>query len=249
VGNARVSDGWIAGVDGCRGGWLVVLRRLDAPGRSRVALVPTFAGILVLAEQPRIIAIDIPIGLPETTGIGGRAADSAARAGLGGRQSSVFAVPARAAVMETDYGRACAVALIQSDPPRKISKQTFNLFPKMREVDLAMTPALQTRVRECHPEAAFREMNGSRPLSEPKKLKSRPHAPGLAERRDLLESAGIDLADLDRVRFRSSGVGPDDILDACSCSWTAERIVRGTARCFPDTPPLDARGLRQEIWA
>lgn len=243
-----MSGNWIAGVDGCRGGWLVVLRQLDTQGPLRVVLVPTFAEILLLPEQPQIIAIDIPIGLPDKAGIGGRAADCAARTELGGRQSSVFAVPARAAVMETDYGRACAVALVHSDPPRKVSKQTFNLFPKMREVDLAMTPALQTRVRECHPEAAFREMNGA-PLSEPKKLKSRPHAPGLATRRDLLAKADINLADLDRVRFRSSDVGSDDILDACACSWTAERILRGTARCFPDHPPIDARGLRQEIWA
>ena len=33
-----------------------------------------------------------------------------------------------------------------SEPPRKVSKQCFNLFPKMREVDEQMTPALQERV-------------------------------------------------------------------------------------------------------
>lgn len=245
-----MTDGtWVAGVDGCRGGWFVVVRSMEASHAPRAFLARTFAEILDIPEQPRVIAVDIPIGLPERSGIGGRPADIAARAQLGARQSSVFAVPARTAVMEMDYWRASSVALIHSDPPRKVSKQTFNLFPKIREVDGLMTPALQARVRECHPEAAFWAMNGERPLDEPKKIKSRPHMPGLALRRRLLQRAGIDLSFLDDVRFPAALIGPDDILDACACSWTAGRILQGRARCFPDTPETDSRGLRQEIWA
>ncbi len=58
----------------------------------------------------------------------------------------MFAVPARAAVAQSDYRQACDVALALSDPPRKISKQTFNIFPKIREVDGAITPEMQRRV-------------------------------------------------------------------------------------------------------
>ena len=239
----------VAGVDGCPAGWLVVLRDIDGGSVPSARIVPPFAEVLALPEAPAVIAIDIPIGLPERSGIGGRQADIEARSRLGARQSSVFAVPARAAVMETEYRAACAVALAHSDPPRKVSKQTFNLFPKMREVDALMSPAKQSRVFECHPETAFWAMNAEKPLDQPKKAKSRPHLPGLALRRDLLAAAGFPRLFLEETAFRTRQAGPDDFLDACACAWSALRIYNGTAHCFPINPPLDARGLRQEIRA
>jgi predicted RNase H-like nuclease len=236
----------VAGVDGCRSGWVVVTSDASRPSSARVAMHASFEEVLA-GIAAGTIAVDIPIGLPEMGGIGGRRCDADARAGLGARQSAVFAVPSRAAVMAEDYREACAVALRTSNPPRKVSKQCFNLFARIREVDRLMTPALQERVRECHPEAAFVAMNGGRPLGEPKKVKSRPYEPGLALRRRLLEAAGFDcgflLADPPR------GAGPDDVLDACACCWTAARIMTGEARTFPADPPRDARGLRMEICA
>jgi predicted RNase H-like nuclease len=239
----------VAGVDGCPAGWLVVLRDINNAIPPSARLVATFADILALPEAPRVIAVDIPIGLPERSGIGGREPDIAVRRVLGKRQSSVFAVPARAAVMETDYWAACATAQRLSDPPRKVAKQTFNLFPRMREVDALMTPALQERVAECHPELAFWALNGCRPLELAKKVKSRPSGPGLAYRRALLEAAGLPASFLADTTFRRALAGPDDFLDACACAWTAGRILAGTALTFPDVPPFDARGLRQEIRA
>ncbi|MGE0767183.1 MAG: DUF429 domain-containing protein [Hyphomicrobiaceae bacterium] len=240
---------WVAGADGCPAGWLVVLRdwHLKRPPSARI--VATFADILALPEAPQVIAIDMPIGLPEHTTVGGRAPDIAARAKLGKRQSSVFAVPSRRAVMAEDYATACSIALETSEPPRKISKQTWQLFPRIREIDAAMTPALQTRVFECHPELVFWAMNGARPLDEPKKVKSRPHEPGLTLRRSLLTRAGYPPPFLADTQFRPSAAGHDDFLDACACAWTAGRILAGTAHTFPPEPPLDARGLRQEIKA
>jgi predicted RNase H-like nuclease len=240
---------WVAGVDGCRGGWLVVLRQVAGSEAPRARLLATFADLLALPEAPAIIAIDIPIGLPERSGIGGRRADVEARANLGARQSSVFAVPARAAVAAADYASACAAALAHSDPPRKVSKQTYNLFPKIREVDALMTPALQARVFECHPETAFWAMNGRQPLAEPKKVRSRPHPPGLELRRALLRAAGFPADLVASAPFPAAQAGADDLLDACACAWTAGRILDGRAVCFPPSPPCDARGLRQEIRA
>src|SRR5918992_574490 len=184
------SQAWVAGVDGCRAGWLAVVRPVASPLGAQARLIPTFAEVLNLPEAPRIIAIDIPIGLPDVATVGGREADIAARARLGARQSAGFAVPARTVLMETDYRTACAVAFATSDPPRMLSKQTFNLFLKIRDVDALMTPALQERVVECHPELAFWALNGERPLDEPKKVNSRPHAAGLGLRRRLLGRAG-----------------------------------------------------------
>ena len=144
---------------------------------------------------------------------------------------------------------ACATAFATSDPPRKVSKQCFNLFPKIREIDALMNPQLQTRVHETHPEVAFWALNGERPLDEPKKVKSRPHEPGQALRRGLLAAAGYDPEFLrDTSAFRAREAGPDDLLDAAVCAWSAARIANGHGRRFPAAPSLDAKGLRMEIW-
>lgn len=240
---------WAAGVDGCRAGWFVVLTDVNRLQPSRCLIVPRFADILALSEEPAIIAIDIPIGLPDVSGRGGRDCDVAARSLLGARQSSVFAVPARAAVMETDYAAACQTALRHSDPPRRVSKQCFNLFAKIREVDADMSPELQDRVHECHPEAAFWAMNGRQALGTPKKVKSHPHEPGLADRRRLLEAQGFDADFLRQTPFPKTQAGPDDLLDACACAVTALRILHGKAQRFPADPATDNRGICMEIWA
>ncbi|MFM1814557.1 MAG: hypothetical protein RLZ98_1252 [Pseudomonadota bacterium] len=238
----------VAGVDGCRAGWIAVIREADDAARAEVRLVGSFAEVLALEPAPAMIAVDIPIGLPERGQRGGRTCDVAARVNLGARQSAVFAVPARAAVMETDYRTACGVAMAHSEPALKVSKQTFNLFPKMREVDGLMTAELQERVIEVHPELAFWALNGEAPLGEPKKVKSRPYGPGLEVRRGLLAAAGYGRGFLEAVPFRANECGADDLLDAAACAWSAARIVGGVGQRFPAEPDVDARGLRMEIW-
>jgi predicted RNase H-like nuclease len=128
-----------------------------------------------------------------------------------------------------------------------VSKQIFHIFPKMREIDAVMTPDLQRRVFEVHPELAFWAMNGEAPLPLPKKVKGRLHPPGLDLRRALLHDAGFPFAALPPTRYRAADVGADDLLDACACAWSAKRILDGRSIRFPADPPLDARGLRMEI--
>jgi len=242
------STTWPAGVDGCRGGWLVVLLR---PGGAEVRLrvEHTIADVLNAPEAPAVVAVDMPIGLPERTGPGGRAAENAVRPLLGARQSSVFSVPSRAAIEVYDYRAACEIALRTSDPPRKVSKQLFNIAPKIREIDavLRATPDSAARLFEVHPEVAFWRLNGERPLSEPKKVRSKPYAPGLDLRRELLIAAGLPAAVVRAAPPR--GAAADDLLDALACAATARRIHAGTARPFPDPPPCDAFGIRMAIWA
>jgi predicted RNase H-like nuclease len=238
----------VAGVDGCPAGWLVVVRPLDDPAGASVHICATFAEVLALDPMPAVIAVDIPIGLPERAILGGRVADVEARRVLGARRSAVFAVPARAAVMEADYRASCLLAYDRSDPPRKVSKQMFHIFPKIREVDALMTPALQPRVREVHPEVAFAALNGWTPLDLPKKVKSQPSEPGLVLRRQLLIAAGYDAGVLISP-FKRRDAGPDDLLDAAANSWSAARIARGEARRFPaGVSTVDAKGLTCEIW-
>src|ERR1043165_6956424 len=95
-------DAWLAGVDGCAGGWLVAFVRPQAD-ETRLRMVPSFADVFGAPEQPAVIAVDMPIGLPERVGVGGRAAENAVRPLLGARQSSVFSVPSRQAIYAADY--------------------------------------------------------------------------------------------------------------------------------------------------
>jgi predicted RNase H-like nuclease len=240
------NDVWLAGVDGCPAGWIAAFVR-PAGEEVRIAVVPRFADVVV--EARGIVAVDMPIGLPERTGIGGRAAENAVRPLLGARQSSVFSVPSRAAIDASDYAASCTAALATSDPPRKVSKQLFNIAPKIREVDalLRTDRMLVSRLFEVHPELAFWRLNGGRALDLPKKVKSRCHEPGLALRRGLLIAAGFPATVVNAKPPK--GAGPDDLIDALACAAIARRLHAGQARPFPDPPPRDAYGLPMAIWA
>jgi predicted RNase H-like nuclease len=239
---------WLVGVDGCAGGWIAAFVRPQG-GETRVRIVPGFADVLSAPERPGIVAVDMPIGLPERVGIGGRAAENCIRPLLGARQSSVFSVPARAAIYAADYGEACRIAAATSDPPRKVSKQLFNIAAKTREVDecLRTNSAAAKRVFEVHPELAFWRLNSGCALTEPKKIKSRPYPPGLALRRSLLIAAGFQAKAVNALP--PQGAAADDLLDALACAAITRRIHAGTAEPFPNPPPRDAFGLAMAIWA
>ena len=242
------AEPWLAGVDGCRGGWIAAFVR-PAVDEVRVRMVARFADVLTAPEAPAIAAVDIPIGLPDRIGPEGRGPERAIRPLLGARQSSVFSVPPRAAIAAEDFGAACMAALAASEPPRRVSKQLFMIAPKIREVDLALraNPALIARVHEVHPELAFWRLNGERALTEPKKVKGVCYPPGLALRRDLLVAAGISASVV--MSAPPKGAGADDLLDALACAAIARRLHAGEAQPFPDPPGRDAFGLPIAIWA
>ena len=242
------ADIWVAGVDGCRDGWIAAFIR-PAGDDGELAVFERFSDLLAAPQAPAVLAVDIPIGLPEQAGHGGRLAENAVRPLLGLRQSSVFSVPSRAAIYAADYRAACHAALASSDPPRKVSKQLFNIAPKIREVDAALrgNHRLIARVFEVHPELAFWRFNGKRALAEPKKVKNRPYEPGLLLRRNLLNGAGLPAA---LVASRPpKGAAEDDRIDALACAGIARRIWLGLAQPFPNPPQRDRYGLPMAIWA
>lgn len=238
----------IVGIDGCPAGWIAAIAPTDNLANVRVQVFARFADIVEHGPFTRI-AVDMPIGLPERAGPGGRGAERSVRPFLGARRSSVFSVPARRAVYAIDYETACKEALEHSDPPRKISKQSFAIFPKIRELDglLRDNPDLLHIVHEVHPELAFCRMNGDRPLGTPKKMNGKPYSVGLDERRKLLVSAGISEAVVSAKCPRGAAI--DDMLDALAGLVIAKRLVEGIARPFPDPPMRDGYGLPIAIWA
>ena len=225
----------VAGVDGCKAGWLVV--RADATGRLRIrdiSVSTTFQGLLDSTADCAAVAVDIPIGLPDAAP---RQADILARQAIGPRRSSVFPAPMRATLDANTYEEACILSERASGG--KLSRQAFAILPKVREADLVMTPALQDRVVEVHPEVSFWALNGRRTLEF---WKRKPQ--GAQERLRILAPA---FADSIPALRSPKGSGLDDLYDACAAAWTAGRIAYGTAERLPPAPDLDSTGLRMEI--
>jgi len=240
---------WVAGVDGCRAGWIAVLMRVDDQHTHRIMTAPTLAAIADTPEQPAVVAVDMPIGLPERTEGSGRPPEQLIRPLLGQRQSSVFAIPSRRAVEAQDYEQACAIAAATSEPSRKVSRQGFAIFPKIREIDalLRARPDLIARVYEVHPELAFWALNGRKTLDQPKKVKGTPYGPGMVLRRDLLTRSGSLPQSLIHAP-PPRGAAQDDLLDALAGLTVALDIARGGGQPFPDPPGRDAHGLPVAIW-
>jgi predicted RNase H-like nuclease len=231
----------VRGVDGCPAGWIAVTIAAEGAMTPCVTITRDFAE---LTEGVEKIAVDMPFGLPERSGPGGRGPEALVRPLIATRRSSVFSVPSREAIRQTSYPDACRTALATSDPPRKISKQAFFLFPKIREVDgvLRSDPTLPSRVFETHPEVAFRTLNGGNAMRFAKSRRE-----GLDERRHVLGELGFDRAFLGAPIGR--GAKADDFLDACICALVARRIHAGIAQSFPDPPGRDLYGLPVAIWA
>jgi predicted RNase H-like nuclease len=241
----------IAGVDGCKAGWIAVTVEPGTFDGAEVAIFNSFTELVAEAPASSLIAIDVPIGLPERAIKGGREADWGAREFLGARRASVFPVPSRKAVYayEQGYGRVCDVARETSDEKRAVSKQLFGILRRIRQIDAALRqePVLRERVFEVHPEVSFKVMNNDESLPERKKVKGRINPQGMQLRKELLAKEGFPFSFLDQIP--PQGAGHDDFYDACACAWSAKRIVYGTARVFPSHPPIDGEGLEQAIRA
>lgn len=229
----------VIGVDGCPGGWIAVIWGETPEYR----LLPDFAAVLALTGD--IIAVDMPIGFLTTTSTGGRLAERDLRKFLGTEKGrSVFPSPARATVEANpiDHQTACRINRAHSNPPKGMSIQCFSILKKMREIDELMTLEMQNRVFECHPEACFAMMSGGAPI-----LASKKTAEGHKQRETALAKCNFPIKHLPVSNYPWKEVGPDDLLDACACAWTARRILEKRSTRFPPDPPRDAKGLRMEI--
>lgn len=245
------------GVDGCRGGWVVAGIDGDWSATVHFSLVDDLADLFRLARLGRAsVVIDIPIGLPAR---GVRACDVAARRYLARPHApSIFNAPVRAAMdavgarplpdgarRERAYRQACR--LNEHASGLRLSRQSFELLPRIAEVDRRISPSLQRRVHEGHPELVFRVLAG-----EPLLTRKRTPA-GLAERLRVLGAAGLtfDLAVV-RDRLGRDRVAGDDVVDAAACAIAARRVTEGDALILPrrlDQRVRDPRRLRMQIVA
>ena len=227
----------VAGVDGCRGGWLYVVARIERDGMAIdcCEVASSFKQVIEATENCSAVAVDMPIGLSVD---GRRQADFEARRRLGPRRSSVFPAPARC-LIEAQGDFATLNELSKRRCGRGISRETCNILPKIAEVDSCMTPELQNRIVEAHPELAFWCLNGCVHLGHAKKQPE-----GRMQRLGLLEWLfGPSITKLTLPR----GAAPDDLYDAAVLTRTASRLLSGDAVHLPAEAQYDARGLRMEI--
>jgi predicted RNase H-like nuclease len=230
------------GIDGCRAGWFCVI--LDNDQRWSFRLAPDAGAVGEIAAAADTALIDIPVGLPDS-GVEGRLCDREARRLLGaGRAASVFSPPARPALAATGYAH--ALALNRRATGRGLSKQAWNIVPKIRAIDalLRANGMLRGRLRESHPELCLRALNGGQAMRYNKK---RPE--GRRERLGVLEQHFPQCRALFRqasAAFRRREVACDDIVDAMVCAVTA-KCGAGGYRTLPSEPPLDGQGLPMEI--
>lgn len=278
------------GVDGCSAGWFAVfLAESDLDecdwGNCNLekcswepGVFPEFSALWNFlksnyeAYEP-LILIDIPIGL-KAGGTGERLSDPGARKILKARKSSIFPVPCREAVYAETYLQACEVN--EKLTGKRISKQAWNILPRIRDVDGFLISRLESRgksagvsagvairdlIWETGPEICFQAFAG-RPMKYSKKKEE-----GFLERKEVLKKIEKilkkigPLADetseykalVDEIietaisRYRRKDVARDDILDALVAAFTA-RIGHGYGfEYVPAEPEMDAEGLRIQL--
>lgn len=226
----------VLGVDACPAGWVGVV--IDPQRRTSVFVAPDITGLVELVRERHdvaVVAVDIPIGLPDT---GGRQADAEARRALVGKASSVFSTPVRAAVEAGSYEDARAANLAATGGRTSVSAQAYALREKVLQVDAWVRGRPGTRVIEVHPEVSLARMAGA-PLLARKK-----DADGVRARREALAAHGV----VAPAWFRGAGFGEDDLLDACAVAWTAVRHALGVSESFPEVPEVFSDGIPAAIW-
>ena len=135
------------------------------------------------------------------------------------------------------YEEACARS--RAACGKAISRQLFNILPKIEEADAVQSPARQHRLVEMCPELSLSFIAGG-PMARPK---STPE--GRAERVEVLGSVFGASVVARHAANPPAGARSDDVLDAFAGAWTALRLAFGTHTRLGGE--RDERGLRMEV--
>lgn len=238
-------DQFVAGIDGCRAGWIVCKLPIskDAQLKPIFEVKASLKEVWDSLEDAELILIDIPIGLAEK---GDQACDRAAKKRLSGYHPRVFMTPPRGVLDCESREAGCLVS--ERLCGRRITVQSWNILPKIREVDAFLQDhsAARERIRECHPEICFLGLAGE-VVGEKKKSQA-----GYERRIEILEQhlphAGT-FAEAERIKLPRAVAARDDIVDAMVAAVTAREIAldANTLCTLPDEPESDATGLPMEI--
>jgi predicted RNase H-like nuclease len=226
----------VAGVDGCRRGWVAVVLR-DGRFASADTYVE-FADVLAAMRTAgcAAVGVDMPVGLLDE---GTRECERAARELLKRASGTVFPMPPRAVLEAPTHADALKRCRQLGIPG--VSAQGYALRTKISQVERALADGapFSFPVLEIHPELAFLAMNGGVPLESKKTWN------GFWTRARVLRERNIELPErLDGAR----GAVPDDVLDAAAVAWSAARYERGDAVSLPAEPQTGPNGEEIAIW-
>ena len=221
----------IFGIDGAPQGWSVAYRQKD--GKVNLTLVRNLNEFMERFPEATHIAIDMIIGLPDKAYKGGRTAEKEARKLLSPRGSVVFSSPCRDAVYADNYQEALTINRRSSSDHVGLSKQSFNISSKIKEVDLFIRThtGVHSRIYETHPELSFWEMNQKTPLYSKHSKEGREQRVALLKESKLLPNMKLT----------------KDDLDALACLWSAIRIQKKQANSIPYKVPRDRLSLPMKI--
>ncbi len=242
--NGAKSDHF-SGIDACKGGWLGV----DITDDNGSYLFETDLSKLInrLSDSVRIL-VDMPIGLlsKEMNDFSNRPCDAVARKMLGKKHSSIFSPPFIEALFEKNYADAGRINFEISG--KKISKQSWNIVPKIREVNsfLHLHREWRGKILESHPELTFKSLNHNKPLLHSKKKKE-----GIIERIYILEkhypAAGNLFERFLKDNSVMSNANKDDMADAL-CLAVLNYTRGNNLQNISDKYPEDSLGNRMGIW-
>ena len=214
------------GIDGFRGGWVAAW--IDDRGSHGFDYSSDLSRLLSIPHRRAMI--DMPLGLKES---GHRRCDISARELVG---PSVFLGARRNLWEFPDQASANQYYWRHEGRGMGVSCQLWNIRDKIKEVDDFITPDRQASICETHPELIFRKL-GKRLRLQGKKSKL-----GRNQRVTLLAEQGfIKLSKWLTQRY-GTGIGRDDLIDACACAIAA----RDSNACL-GSGEVDSRGLRMEI--
>jgi predicted RNase H-like nuclease len=214
------------GLDGFRFGWVAAW--IDERGDHGFDYSPGLTRLLGMSHARAMI--DMPIGLNPS---GYRECDLRAREMVGpavflGARRDLWAFPDMAAANRHYWEH--------EGKGKGVSAQLWNIADKIREVDEFMTPARQDTIGEAHPELIFWNLAGQRRLAK------KTSAEGREQRIALLAQRGFTRLPKWLTQRHGTGIGRDDLIDACACAVAARDSTQRVGG-----EEIDPRGLRMEI--
>lgn len=231
----------VVGVDGYRSGWIAVELHVEHTHLLTVTArhASHVSHLLYDYADAAAIAVDMPIGLWDDGRARARPCDTIARNILGLRASTIFSPPTRAMLSASSY---------ESLRGAGLSIQAFHLIPSIRQLDELLTPAMQERIWESHPELSFTAITGT-PICASKHTRkgSMQRIAALSHAFGLSPAAMETLVDDLRRMLHMPTAATRDIIDAFALAWSAWRSVRGCAEVCIGEPATDSRGLFMAI--
>ena len=227
------------GIDGCKVGWFIFsINENDEFSYNLITSLDEIKAIIIPDDN---ILLDIPIGL-RSMGAQERLCDKGARKVLGKRRSSVFPAPSRLALNAKTYEEASAIN--RKNCGRGLSKQSYAIIPKIKEVDeFLMNDTSNLDIREMHPEVCFWALNGGIPMQYNKKKSE-----GFEERLGLLRKYAPNIGKVvDEIltTYKRKEVAKDDIHDAAVGAVTLRYAKE--LKTIPEIPEVDEKGLKMEM--